>query len=188
MDFYAIVAIAVALAMDAFAVALSAGVVLPHITGRHLFRLSFHFGLFQGAMPVIGWYIGSSVQSTVAGYAHWVAFVLLMIVGGRMIYEACDCDEDKPQRRDPTRGLTLIILAVATSIDALAVGLSFALLDISIWYPSLIIGIVAAVFTVAGMLLGRRIGSIWGKRSEIAGGILLCLLGAKILLEHLFGG
>ena len=176
--------IAVALAMDAFAVALSTGVVLPVLTGRHLFRLSFHFGLFQGLMPIIGWLIGARIYHYVASFDHWLAFGLLMFIGVRMIREAFDHDE-KSQRRDPTRGITLVTLSVATSIDALVVGLTLGVLQIDVWYPALVIGLVAALFTIVGMMLGRRVGALWGQRMEVFGGILLCCLGAKILIEHL---
>lgn len=186
MELYALLGIAIALAMDAFAVALSAGVVLPVLTARHLFRLSFHFGLFQGLMPIIGWLIGARIYDLVADFDHWVAFVLLMFIGIRMVREAFDDDDDGP-RRDPTRGMTLITLSVATSIDALVVGLTLGILKVDVWYPALVIGLVAALFTVVGMMLGRRVGALWGQRMEVFGGVLLCCLGAKILVEHLIG-
>ena len=185
MDQIALLGIAVALAMDAFAVALATGAVLPELTFRHLFRLSFHFGLFQGLMPIVGWLAGIGLQETIAAYDHWVAFVLLLWVGGKMIYEAFVDDDEDATRKDPTRGLTLITLSIATSIDALAVGLTLGVLGVSVWWPSLVIGLVAALFTLTGMLLGRRIGDCWGQRMEIVGGIVLIALGSKILLEHL---
>lgn len=184
MELYALLGIAIALAMDAFAVALSAGVVLPVLTGRHLFRLSFHFGLFQGLMPIIGWLIGARIYNLVAGFDHWLAFGLLMFIGVRMVREAFDHDEET-QRRDPTRGMTLITLSVATSIDALVVGLTLGVLQVDVWYPALVIGVVAALFTFVGMMLGRRVGALWGQRMEVFGGVLLCCLGIKILIEHL---
>ncbi|MBW2185646.1 MAG: manganese efflux pump [Deltaproteobacteria bacterium] len=184
MELYALLGIAIALAMDAFAVALSAGVILPVLTGRHLFRLSFHFGLFQGLMPIIGWLIGARIYDLIADYDHWVAFVLLMFIGIRMVHEAFACDDDAP-RRDPTRGMTLVTLSVATSIDALVVGLTLGVLKVDVWYPALVIGVVAALFTMVGMILGRRVGALWGQRMEVFGGVLLCCLGVKILIEHL---
>lgn len=185
MDQLALLGIAVALAMDAFAVALATGAVLPELTFRHLFRLSFHFGLFQGLMPIIGWLAGVGLQETISAYDHWVAFFLLLWVGGKMIHEAFSEDEEDAPRNDPTRGLTLVTLSVATSIDALAVGLTLGVLGVSVWWPSLVIGVVAALFTLTGMLLGRRIGDYWGKRMEIIGGLVLLSLGVKILMEHL---
>lgn len=169
--------------MDAFAVALAAGAVLNPLTSRHLFRLGFHFGLFQALMPIGGWLIGIAVQKWISAYDHWIAFVLLALVGGRMILEAFDDKEDKAVS-DPTRGFTMVMLSVATSIDALAVGLSLAMLEVSVWLPAAVIGIVAGVLTVFGMLMGRRLGSNWGKRVEVCGGLVLCIIGLKILLEH----
>lgn len=183
MDLITVFGIAVALAMDAFAVALAAGLTLPEMNGRHLFRLGFHFGLFQALMPVIGWLAGLTIQKWIAAYDHWIAFALLAFVGGKMIHEAF-ADDEETAASDPTRGWSLVMLSVATSIDALAVGLTLAMLGVSIWMPSLVIGLIAGILTVAGMLLGRRVSGIWGKRVEIFGGLVLCAIGLKILLEH----
>jgi len=184
MDWITLLGIAVALAMDAFAVALGTGMALERLTGRHLFRLGFHFGLFQALMPVMGWLAGLTVQRWIADYDHWIAFGLLGFVGGKMIYEAIRADEEEKILKDPTRGLSLVLLSVATSIDALAVGLSLAIIGIDIWLPALVIGLVAGAFTVSGMLLGRRVGAAWGPRVEVVGGLVLCAIGLKILLEH----
>jgi len=184
MDWFTLLGIAVALAMDAFAVALGTGLVLDPLTGRHIFRLAFHFGLFQALMPIIGWLAGLTIQKWIAAYDHWVAFSLLTIIGGKMLYEAFETKEEEGSPTDPTRGLSLVMLSVATSIDALAVGLSLAMLGVSIWFPSAIIGVVAGVLTIVGMLLGRRAGQRWGQRVEILGGTVLCAIGLKILLEH----
>lgn len=186
MDLLSLLAIAVALAMDAFAVAIGAGITLDAMTGRHVFRLAFHFGLFQALMPIIGWSAGLAVHRYLAAFDHWIAFGLLAFVGGKMIREALGEKEAETIPNDPTSGWDLILLSVATSIDALAVGLSLAMLGATIIYRALVIGVVAASFTVAGMLLGRRIGALWGKRVEIFGGVLLCAIGAKIVIEHLF--
>lgn len=183
MDWLTLTGIALALAMDAFAVALGAGILLDPLTGRHLFRLGFHFGLFQALMPILGWLAGRTVQHLIAAYDHWIAFGLLAFVGGKMLYEALHGD-DESSNSDPTRGLSLVMLSIATSIDALAVGLTLAMLDVSIWTPALVIGLVAGTLTVAGMLLGRRVGILWGKRVEICGGLVLLGIGLKILLEH----
>jgi manganese efflux pump family protein len=183
MDWITILGIAVALAMDAFAVALATGAVLNPMTGRHLFRLGFHFGLFQALMPIAGWLVGMTVQKWISAYGHWIAFVLLAFVGGRMIWEAFDDHEEKAVS-DPTRGLTMVVLSVATSIDALAVGLSLAMLNVSVWLPAAVIGVVAGVLTVIGMLLGRRLRGNWGKRVEICGGIVLCGIGLNILVQN----
>ncbi|MFZ5765788.1 MAG: manganese efflux pump MntP family protein [Thermodesulfobacteriota bacterium] len=176
--------IALALAMDAFAVSLAAGITLHPVSKRQLFRLGFHFGLFQGMMPIIGWLAGLTVQSFISTYDHWVAFGLLSFVGGKMIHEAFH-DGEKAEKTDPTRGLTMVMLSIATSIDALAVGLSLAVIGVTIWTPALVIALTASVLTVTGMLLGGRVGMIWGKRVEVLGGLLLVAIGLKILIEHL---
>ncbi len=187
MDMLSLMALAVALAMDAFAVALAAGALLQPLRFRPCFRLAFHFGLFQGLMPVIGWLAGLTIRSFVAAWSHWLAFTLLLIVGGRMVYEALSTEENE-RRTDPSRGLTMVMLSVATSIDALAVGLTLAMVDVVIWVPSLIIGLVACGFTVAGLFLGTRAGVLWGRRVEVAGGCVLILIGCKILFSALHDG
>jgi putative Mn2+ efflux pump MntP len=187
MDFLTLFGIALALAMDAFAVALATGMNLAALTGRHLFRLGFHFGLFQALMPIIGWLAGRTVQQYIAAWDHWIAFGLLAFVGGHMLWEARSEAHEEKRTNDPTRGLSLIMLSVATSIDALAVGFSLSVLGVSIWTPALVIGLVAGVLTVIGMLLGRRAGDQWGPRVEIAGGLVLIGIGVKILVEHMMG-
>jgi putative Mn2+ efflux pump MntP len=177
--------IAVGLAMDAFAVAIGAGLQLCHVTRRQTFRLAWHFGLFQAFMPVLGWLAGLTLVDYIAPVDHWIAFGLLGFIGGKMIYEALRRPEEDVDRCDPTKGWSLVMLSVATSIDALAVGLSLALLGIDIWYPALVIGIVAGALTVAGLELGTRFGALLGRRMEVVGGVILIGIGVKILLEHL---
>ncbi len=186
MDLLVLIGIAVALAMDAFAVALGVGVTVSPLTGRHYFRLGFHFGLFQALMPIIGWLVGRTVQQYIVDYDHWIALTLLTLIGGHMIYAALQPESDEHKPQDPTRGFSLILLSVATSIDALAVGLSLAMLNVSVWFPALIIGLVACLFTLIGLRIGRRIGEDWGPRVEIVGGIILILIGIKIVIEHTF--
>ena len=186
MQFVNISAIAVALAMDAFAVSIATGVSLKDVSFRQTFRLSWHFGLFQAMMPVIGWSAGLSIRAYIEGYDHWVAFVLLAFVGINMIREAFQHDKGEEQKKDPTKGVTLVILSVATSIDALAVGLSISILNVSIWTPALIIGIVAGIFTVVGLQIGKKIGSATrlSRYAGAIGGIVLLAIGFKILHEH----
>lgn len=184
MDPITLLGIAVALAMDAFAVALATSLVLPDVSPRHLFRFGFHFGLFQALMPVVGWLGGWTVQRWIEPFDHWIALALLAWVGGRMIHEARQPQEER-RGGDPTRGWTLILLSIATSIDALAVGLTLAMLGVSIWTPAVVIGVVAAALTVLGMLLGRRIGQAWGPRVEVVGGLVLIGIGIRIVIEHL---
>jgi putative Mn2+ efflux pump MntP len=186
MDLLSVTAIAVALAMDAFAVAIVTGLTVKPLTRRHVFRLAFHFGLFQFFMPIIGWAAGTAVQKHIANFDHWVAFGLLSFIGGKMIWGSLSGDSQKnDSRNDPTSGWQLVVLSIATSIDALAVGLSLGLIGSIIIKPALIIGMVAAGFTAIGMALGRQIGSVWGKRVEIAGGLILIAIGIKIVIDHL---
>jgi len=179
-----LITIAIALAMDAFAVAIATGVALKSVDRRQTFRLAWHFGLFQALMPILGWFLGSTVSSYIEAYDHWIAFSLLAYIGYKMIREAFE--EDEESKGDPTKGMSLVILSIATSIDALAVGLSLSMLGISVWWPSFIIGIVALLFTCAGLQLGKtaaKANSI-GKYAELAGGTVLIGIGIKILWEH----
>jgi putative Mn2+ efflux pump MntP len=187
MGWLSLLALAVALAMDAFAVAIVTGLTLESMTRRHVFRLAFHFGLFQALMPVLGWLAGVAVRDYIAAFDHWVAFGLLAFVGGKMIWEARRGPEDARPAGDPTSGWALLLLSVATSIDALAVGLSLAMVGSTIIMPAMVIGVVAAAFTAVGMALGRRIGSFWGKRVEVLGGLILIGIGVKIVIEHTWG-
>jgi putative Mn2+ efflux pump MntP len=184
MEPLTLLGIALGLAMDAFAVAISAGLSLGRVTPRQTIRLAWHFGFFQAAMPVVGWLAGLSIERWIAPVDHWIAFGLLAFIGGKMIYEALK-DEEERQRGDPTKGWTLVLLSVATSIDALAVGLSLALLDVSIWIPALVIGLICAALTAAGLHLGRRFGNLLGRRMEIIGGVILIGIGLRILAAHL---
>jgi putative Mn2+ efflux pump MntP len=186
VQFINISAIAVALAMDAFAVSIATGVSLKNVNARQTFRLSWHFGLFQAMMPVIGWSAGLSVRPYIERYDHWVAFGLLTFVAANMIRGAFGDDKDDREPKDPTRGMTLVVLSVATSIDALAVGFSISILNVSIWTPALVIGLVAGTFTIIGLQIGKRIGAA-GNLSSFAegiGGIVLIIIGLKILHEH----
>ena len=183
MDLPTILLIAVGLGMDAFAVALCIGATRSDIWFRPGFRLSFHFGLFQFMMPIIGWAAGTTVVRFIEGYDHWVAFGLLACVGGKMIKEAFE-PETHPTGADPTRKWTLVMLAIATSIDALAVGLSLTLLKVPILYPSIVIGVVAAGMTATGLALGCRLGK-FGKRMEFIGGLVLIGIGLRIVIAHL---
>jgi putative Mn2+ efflux pump MntP len=186
MSFLAILAIAVGLAMDAFAVSLGIGLKQCQVSTRTTLRLAAYFGGFQAIMPVIGWLAGLAFARWITGVDHWIAFGLLAAIGSKMIYEAIWGDDEKNAEKDPTRGRTLIVLSLATSIDALAVGLSLALLGVQIWYPAVVIGVVAFAFTAAGLHLGCRFGSLLGKRMEIVGGLILIGIGVKILVDHLF--
>lgn len=183
---YNIAGIAIALAMDAFAVAISAGATLKQISFRQFFRLSWHFGLFQAMMPVFGWSAGIYSRVWIEAFDHWVAFGLLVFVAQGMLRSGLKKEKTESDIKDPTKGITMVMLSLATSIDALAVGFSLAAIDISIWIPALIIGIVAGMLTVIGMHLGVKIGKIAKLTSlaEILGGIVLFLIGLNILRAH----
>lgn len=183
MSFPSILIIALGLGMDAFSVAIGIGASFGVSLGAVL-RLSSCFGLFQFLMPVAGWFAGVTVANINASYGHWIAFGLLSLVGGKMIMGS-HRSGTKVNAMDPTKGLSVLILSVATSIDALAVGFSFALLQTPVLYPSIVIGIVAFGMTAGGMLFGEKLGGIFGKRAEIFGGLLLIGIGAKILMEHI---
>jgi putative Mn2+ efflux pump MntP len=184
VSFIEIFLIAVGLAMDAFAVSLIAG-TLKNVRGpRATFRLAFHFGLFQFIMPLIGWSAGVKIVNLISGFDHWIAFGLLAFVGVRMITSGCGSREE-PFDGDPSRGYTLVALAVATSIDALAVGLSLGVVRLSIWYPAVVIGLVAGGLSLLGVRLGRKVGAAFGKRMEIVGGLILIAIGLRILFSHL---
>jgi len=193
MDIFALLAIAVALAMDAFAVAVATGLRLGCISAGQTLRMAGLFGLFQAFMPLAGWCLGTGAQSYIEAYDHWLAFGLLAFVGGRMVREAwqarneepdCSCSPD-----DPTRGGSLWLLAIATSIDALAVGLSLALLNAGILTPALVIGVVCFCLTALGMHLGRLACRLPGLRglgvkANALGGFVLLAIAVKILHEH----
>lgn len=185
MELINTLALAVALAMDAFAVSIASGVALRTVSARQTFRLAWHFGLFQAMMPVIGWSAGLTVRSRIEAYDHWIAFALLVFVAQGMFRSAFK-GEQVADAKDPTKGMTMVMLSVATSIDALAVGLSLSMIDISIWTPALIIGLVAGTFTTAGMHLGKVIGNMGqvSRWAETTGGVVLLAIGLNILREH----
>lgn len=178
--------LALALAMDAFAVSLGAAAVLPN-GRRPALRLAFHFGLFQALMPVLGWLAGLSLAGVISAFDHWAAFLLLLWIGVRML-RAGEESEDECCRKDPSRGWNLLALSVAVSLDALAVGLSLAFLRVDIWQPVLVIGLVTGLLSWLGVRLGQRLGKAWGPRMEKAGGAILILIGLRILISHLMPG
>lgn len=184
MTFAMILLIAVGMAMDAFAVSLGIGTTRQANLPRPIFRLSFHFGLFQALMPIVGWLAGNTVASLISQFDHWIAMILLAFVGGRMIHSGLR-PESESYRSDPSRGGTLIVLCVATSIDALAIGLSLAMLRVNILYPSVVIGVVTASLSLTGLLIGYKLGTRFGKRMEILGGLILNGIGLRVLITHL---
>lgn len=186
MSFFSCLAVAVALAMDAFAVSVSVAATLGRPGIGHYLRMSFTFGFFQFGMPVIGWLLGLSVRSLIESWDHWIAFALLLFVSLNMLREAFGEGEEKELSGDPSRGMALILLAVATSIDALAVGLSFSVAGISVWMPSVVIGLVCAALTALGIKLGASLGrsGLLGEKASAVGALVLMGIGVKILYEH----
>lgn len=184
VQFIEILAIALALSLDSFAVSLAASTSGFIKDKRAVFRLSFHFGLFQFLMPVVGWALGTTIEPIIAAFDHWVAFILLALVGIRMITSAMNPNSET-QQNDPSRGIVLVMLAIATSIDALAVGLSMAMLGMAVWYPSIVIGVVTGGMCVLAIVGGNRIGGWLGKRAQWVGGIVLILIGVRIVISHM---
>ncbi len=176
--------LAFALAMDASAVSLGIGAAGFARGARPIFRISFHFGLFQGLMTLLGWAAGTGLERLIAGVDHWVAVVLLGFIGLRMIISGLD---PRPEARsiDPTRGLTMVVLSIATSIDAAAAGLSLAVLGHPIAFPAIAIALVSGGLSLAALTTGRKLGEAFGKRMEILGGIVLLFIGLRIFLTHL---
>lgn len=179
--------IAAGLSMDAFAVSICKGLGMKRVNLKVAFVLALFFGGFQALMPLIGWALGSQFLWLISPIDHWIAFVLLAVIGGKMLWEALH-DEEGEDDGKPADKIDLgefFILAVATSIDALAVGISFAALAVDIVLSILIIGVVTFCFTIAGVFVGNFFGSRYEKPASIVGGVVLILIGLKILLEHL---
>jgi putative Mn2+ efflux pump MntP len=166
------------------AVCLGAGTSHFLRSNRASFRIAFHFGLFQCLMPIVGWFLGIKIEPLISEIDHWIAFVLLCFVGGKMIYAGFH-EEKISYQTNPSKGWNLVILSIATSIDALAVGFSLGMLNINIWYSSALIGFVTGLLSFIGIKLGSRLGVKFGKKIEIVGGIVLILIGLRILITHL---
>ena len=198
MDFLSLFFIAVSLAMDAFAVSVTNGVTARNFTWKKALLAAFCFGLFQAAMPLIGWLLGSGAYSLIASFDHWIAFALLALIGGKMIVDTVRAIRHPDAETDGMllNGKMILMQGVATSIDALAIGISFAALGfdrlfslatVNIWSACLLIGLVAFVLSAMGGLLGKRIGRFFQNKAGLVGGIILLLIGIKILIEHLMG-
>lgn len=172
--------------MDAFAVSLGVGTGGMANSRRSSLRLAFHFGIFQALMPVAGWLAGTTVSQYIQDYDHWIAMILLGYVGGKMIWEGIKGDE-MAYLTDPTRGRTMVLLSVATSIDALAVGLSLAMLRVPVIQPAVVIGVITFGLSILGLKLGNRLSGRFGRRVEIVGGLILIGIGLRILVTHMAG-
>ncbi|GAP22642.1 manganese efflux pump MntP family protein [Leptolinea tardivitalis] len=190
MDTVSTLIISIGLAMDAFAVSLGVGTSpsdCAEASWRRVLRIASHFGLFQAGMTLFGWLAGSTIAGLISHFDHWVAFALLAWVGGRMIKEGFGPEEDC-HSDDITHGKTMVVLCVATSIDALAVGLSLAMLQVNIWSTSAVIGVVTLFLSLVGGFAGHVLGSKFGQRMEVIGGVILVGIGLRILITHLMGG
>jgi manganese efflux pump family protein len=181
-----VLSLAIGLSMDALAVSMCAGASGYARTHPPRFRLGLAFGLFQAGMPILGWFAGATIAQWIGGIDHWVAFALLTLVGAHMVRSGLS-PESESDSSDPTKGRTLLMLAIATSLDALAVGFSMALIGVSIWWPALVIGLVTFSVSYAAAILGSRLNTAVGNRVEIFGGVVLFLIGLRILLAHLLG-
>lgn len=214
MSIFSILIIAIGLAMDAFAVSICTGIKLKKLTPTKALKVGLYFGGFQAIMPIIGWAISTSFKSYIENIDHWIAFILLSIIGGKMLldtlkdekeqsYEETTSQEIPPNEshsedccgtckniyadnNNPIANKTLLVLAVATSIDALVVGISFAVLDVNIIEAVSIIGIVTLIISFIGVMLGKKLGELFKQKAEILGGVILIGMGVKILVEHLF--
>lgn len=185
MALWSVFLIALGVSADAFAVALGKGLHMRKLNYRHTLIIALTFGLFQAVMPLIGWVLGTQLEQYITAFDHWIAFGLLAIIGGKMLWDAFRRGEDDDEDDDRLRVRQLLLLAVATSIDALAVGISFAFLAVPIVESVIIIGVTTAALTFVGVLVGHRVGLRFRGPAEIAGGVILILIGTKILLDHL---
>lgn len=201
MDILSIILIAIGLSMDAFAVSVTNGIIIKDIKMGHALKIGLYFGAFQAVMPIIGWLAGSQFEEYIISIDHWIAFVMLAFIGGKMIWEAYGAEDNETETveemcevavskqntvcEDPLRIGRLIVLAVATSIDALAVGISFAFLRVSIIQSAALIGMITFIICFAGVYIGNKCGCLLKRKAEIVGGLILICIGLKILLEHL---
>ena len=184
MDLLSIILISIGLAMDAFAVSVCKGLSMKKLEVKKVIIIGLYFGIFQGMMPLIGYLLGVNFTDLVESIDHWIAFILLGFVGGKMIKEALSKEEGCAN--DSVAFKEMVVLAIATSIDALAVGITFAFLQTSyVWVSFLLIGIITFILSICGACIGNKFGCRYEKKAEFAGGLILILLGVKILLEHL---
>lgn len=184
MNILMILFTAVGLSMDAFAVAVAAGASgVKHM--RDALRIGAAFGFFQMMMPIAGWVLGTQLKHFISAFDHWVAFVLLAFIGGKMVYESFSFEEGCERKKGEMTDKRLLLLSIATSIDALAVGVSLAMLEQPVILASVIIGVVTFILSTTGVFVGRLFCCVWGKRAECTGGVILILIGIKILWDHL---
>ncbi|GHU78316.1 putative manganese efflux pump MntP [Clostridia bacterium] len=193
MAIWEIVLLSLGLAMDAFAVAMCKGVALPRLKARHAVTVGLYFGGFQALMPMLGYWLGARFSVFVNSVDHWVAFIILSVIGLKMVYESLkkdesDAEDSTEQERSPLRPASMLALAVATSVDAFAVGIMFGLKGVSLALPATMIGLITFALSALGAWVGHRFGARFEKSAERVGGSVLVLLGIKMLIEHLVGG
>ena len=184
MSIITIVVIAIGLAMDAFAASISGGIAIKNLKVNNSLKIALFFGFFQTFMSLVGWLLGIRFKYLISGVDHWIAFTLLGLIGCKMIYEAMKGEQTR-KIINPLNIYVLLGLSIATSIDALVIGVSFALLNVSIVVPIIIIGVTTFILSFNGVFIGDKLGNLFGKKVEIAGGLILIGIGIKILLEHL---
>lgn len=177
--------IGIGLSMDAFAVAICRGLKMQKLNVKHTAVIALFFGGFQALMPLIGWFLGKQFEKYITAVDHWIAFALLAFIGGKMIYDSFKKDDDDQGEKDVFNIKEIFVMAIATSIDALAVGITFAFLSVNIWSSISIIGVTTFVLSAIGVLIGHKFGAKYKNKAELAGGVILVLIGLKILLEHL---
>lgn len=183
MNFLTLISLAIALSMDAFSVSICKGLTTKEFSIKTAISCGLWFGFFQALMPVIGYFLGIQFESLITSIDHWIAFGLLFLIGANMIREAFGDEDDKNSSKNDIK--TMFLLAIATSIDALAIGVTFAFLQVNIWTAILIIGVTTFIFSFVGVAIGNFFGSKYSKPASIIGGVILILIGTKILLEHL---
>ena len=183
MGIIEIVLIGLSLAMDAFAVSICKGLSMKKMNWKSAIIISLYFGIFQAFMPVVGYFLGSTFESYVTNIDHWIAFILLSLIGGNMIKESFDSEDKK--KNDKIDFKTMIVLAIATSIDALAIGITFAFFEVNLLLSISIIGIITFLLSIIGVKIGNKFGDKYQNKAEFVSGLILVLLGIKILLEHL---
>ncbi|MEE9594550.1 MAG: manganese efflux pump MntP family protein [Candidatus Hydrothermarchaeales archaeon] len=183
MELFTLLFIAVGLAMDAFAVSITSGLAIKKLHIKHAFVIALSFGIFQAIMPLVGWLAGLSLRDFISGVDHWIAFGLLTVIGAKMIYESVKLSEDE-KVTNPLNIYVLLVLSIATSIDALAVGVTFAFLKIFIATPAIIIGLVTFFLSFLGVYIGNKMGHFFENKIELLGGLILIAIGIKILIEH----
>ena len=183
MGIIELIILSIGLAMDAFAVAVCKGLSMSKMSWKKACIIGAYFGIFQALMPFIGYLLGINFQEQIVSVDHWIAFILLGIIGLNMLKEALS--KEVESANDSIKFKDMLILAIATSIDALAVGITFAFLKVNVWLAIILIGVITFIISVAGVKIGNVFGCKYEKKAELAGGLILILLGIKILLEHL---